>query len=107
MNRKYLFNDGWAFAKSGLDAADWRDLNFTSVDLPHDWLIYDTLQLYENSIGWYRKSFQSPVEDRRGQRLWLAFDGMYMDSSVYVNGRLAGEWKRTAAGAGQRGQHGL
>ncbi len=27
------------------------------VDLPHDWLIYDTKNLYEDSIGWYRKNF--------------------------------------------------
>lgn len=27
------------------------------ADLPHDWLIYDTKNLYEDSIGWYRKKF--------------------------------------------------
>ncbi|CAM3988226.1 DUF4982 domain-containing protein [Paenibacillus alkaliterrae] len=94
MNRKKLFNDGWEFAKSGLDAADSAGLRFEPVDLPHDWLIYNTLELYENSIGWYRKKLIRRKEEiRRGERLFLCFDGVYMDSAVYVNQRLAGEWK--------------
>lgn len=55
VNRKVLFNDGWEFAKSSLEIQDHTQLNFESVDIPHDWLIYNTQALYENSIGWYRK----------------------------------------------------
>lgn len=90
MNTKTLFNDGWEFAKSGLDAEDSTALTFEKVDLPHDWLIYDTLNLYENSIGWYRKRFTHRKDD--GQLL-LCFDGVYMDSTLYVNDRYIGEWK--------------
>lgn len=90
MNTKILFNDGWEFAKSGLDATDHAGLRFEPVDLPHDWLIYNTLALYENGIGWYRKKFMWTGRDRE---LLICFDGVYMDSSVYVNGQLAGEWK--------------
>ncbi|WP_028608568.1 glycoside hydrolase family 2 TIM barrel-domain containing protein [Paenibacillus harenae] len=94
MNMKKLFNDGWEFAKSGPDAADQVGLRFEPVDLPHDWLIYQTTALYENGIGWYRKRFTRTKEDgSRKQQLLLCFDGVYMDSSVYVNGRLVGEWK--------------
>ncbi|MCR2802486.1 glycoside hydrolase family 2 TIM barrel-domain containing protein [Paenibacillus soyae] len=96
MNKKTLFNDGWEFAKSGLDAEDFRDLRFEAVDLPHDWLIYQTTALYENGIGWYRKRFalERPYGSAsERQRLLLAFDGVYMDSSVYVNGSFVGEWK--------------
>ncbi|NLJ75390.1 MAG: hypothetical protein GX331_10420, partial [Firmicutes bacterium] len=57
MNTKALFNDGWEFAKSSLEVTDSQDLEFTAVDIPHDWLIYNTLDLYENSIGWYRKKY--------------------------------------------------
>ncbi|RIX52652.1 DUF4982 domain-containing protein [Paenibacillus nanensis] len=92
MNTKTLFNDGWEFAKSGLDAEDCAGLSFKPVDLPHDWLIYQTSALYENSIGWYRKRLILPKAEK-GQRLLLYFDGVYMDSSVYVNGRFVGEWK--------------
>lgn len=90
MNGKTLFNDGWAFAKSGLEATSWKGLTFEPVDVPHDWLIYNTLDLYENSIGWYRKTFAVPQD---AKRLLLGFDGVYMDSTVYVNGRPVGEWK--------------
>lgn len=90
MNTKMLFNDGWEFAKSGLDVTDHAGLRFEPVDLPHDWLIYNTLALYENGIGWYRKKF---IWTRRDRELLICFDGVYMDSSVYINGQLAGEWK--------------
>src|SRR5690606_22170913 len=89
-NEKRLFNDGWTFAKTGLDETDWVSLSFEPVDLPHDWLIYDTLNLYENSIGWYRKVFPWT---RDGRRVLLYFEGVYMDSALFVNGRKIGEWK--------------
>ena len=92
MNKKILFNDGWEFAKSGLelDVGDINSLVFEPVDIPHDWLIYNTLDLYEDSIGWYRKRF---TLSRRSDQTLLYFDGVYMDSTLYVNGRFAGEWK--------------
>ena len=89
MNRKILFNDGWEFAKSGLGVSSPEGLEFQPVDLPHDWLIYNTLSLYESSIGWYRKRFVAP----KARQVLLYFDGVYMDSTVYVNQQLVGEWK--------------
>ena len=90
VNKKILFNDGWEFAKSGLEVADSSLLTFNSVDIPHDWLIYNTLDLYENSIGWYRKRF---TYEKGESQLLLYFDGVYMDSTLYVNGKFVGEWK--------------
>lgn len=90
MNQRTLFNDGWQFAKSSLAVTEPAGLAFEQVELPHDWLIYDSQNLYEDSIGWYRKTFQHKDE---GKQLLLCFDGVYMDSSVYVNGQLVGEWK--------------
>lgn len=90
MNKKVLFNDGWAFAKSGLETEYCSELVFEPVDIPHDWLIYNTLALYENSIGWYRKRFTYAGE---ADQILLCFDGIYMDSTVYVNGQWVGEWK--------------
>ncbi len=91
-----LFTDNWTFLKTRLEAS-WQDMEarsgeFQPVELPHDWLIYNTLDLYENSCGWYRKYIQlkeAPVKER----MQLRFDGVYMDSTVYVNGRKAGDWK--------------
>ncbi|WP_026561659.1 glycoside hydrolase family 2 TIM barrel-domain containing protein [Bacillus sp. J37] len=91
MNKKELFNDGWEFAKTSLDSPyDPSSLSFESIDIPHDWLIFNTLNLYENSIGWYRKKFTLKKEE---QQVLLAFDGVYMDSSLYVNNQYVGEWK--------------
>jgi beta-galactosidase len=90
MNTRELFNDGWMFAKTGLDADSWRGLAFVPVDLPHDWLIWDTRNLYENGIGWYRKTFRWKKD---GRRALLCFDGVYMNSTVFVNGMPVGEWK--------------
>lgn len=90
MNQKKLFTDGWQFAKSELDVTEPAGLTFEPVELPHDWLIYNTLELYEDSIGWYRKTFPYTKDE---QQILLCFDGVYMDSSVYVNGQLVGEWK--------------
>ncbi len=90
MNTTTLLNDGWTFAKSGLEAISPEELLFAPVDLPHDWLIEDTRNLYENSIGWYKRTLPHPGRDRRAL---LRFDGVYMDSTLYVNGQCAGEWK--------------
>ena len=90
MNKKVLFNDGWEFAKSSLDITNSYNLEYEPVDIPHDWLIYDTLNLYENSIGWYKKKF---LYNEKGKQLLLYFDGVYMDSSLYINGNLVGDWK--------------
>lgn len=91
MNERILFNSGWEYAKTDLTVTCSKGLEFASVDLPHDWLIYDTNNLYEHSIGWYRKSFTySKVEN---EQVILCFDGVYMDSTLYVNEQLIGEWK--------------
>lgn len=90
MNKKMLFNDGWEFAKSNLEVTNSTHLQFEPVDIPHDWLIYNTLNLHENSIGWYRKRFMCKKDK---EQILLCFDGVYMDSSVYVNQQFVGEWK--------------
>ena len=41
----------------------------------------------KNSIGWYRRTFELPAEDS-GKRIWLTFDGVFRDATVWVNGWL-------------------
>jgi len=79
------FNDGWQFAKG-------EPVDFAPVELPHDWLIYNTENLYECGTGWYKRELDASFL-LDGQRLFLRFDGVYMDSTLYVNGQKAGEWK--------------
>src|SRR5690625_1648877 len=91
MNKTVLYNNDWEFSKSDLSMKDSSTLSFKPVDLPHDWQIYNTLNLYENSIGWYRKKLTYAKED--ADQVLLSFDGVYMDSTLYVNKQLIGEWK--------------
>ncbi|MCR5824692.1 MAG: DUF4982 domain-containing protein [Lachnospiraceae bacterium] len=93
---KTLFNDDWKFYKSPLFASKEEILadesRFTPVELPHDWLVHDTKNLYEDSAGWYLKNFEKP-DIPEGGHVFLYFDGVYMDSEVFVNDEKVGEWK--------------
>ncbi len=93
MTKQRLMNDGWLFAKQPLGTApnqaaraDWQ-----AVDIPHDWLIVDPLNLYETGEGWYRKQISG--DHSEGCRVALRFEGVYMECTFYVNGEMAGEWK--------------
>lgn len=90
MSVKTLFCDNWEFSLNPIDTDYSDSLEWKRVDIPHDFLIYDVNDLYKTSTGWYRKKFLYKKTDRRAA---LRFDGVYMDSRVYVNGALAGEWK--------------
>ncbi|NIK67824.1 glycoside hydrolase family 2 TIM barrel-domain containing protein [Paenibacillus sp. BK720] len=96
MSRKQKLNNDWYFSKhplgTELDAILEGGADWSPVTLPHDWLIYDTNNLYENSVGWYRKTIHFE-EIPSNSRFALRFEGVYMNSSVYVNGRVAGTWK--------------
>lgn len=95
---KRLFNDNWSFRKFPLEtpmdeifrASDW-----TPVDLPHDWMIYDAENLYEQAISCYKKSFtrEELMQDEIAEKIWLIFEGVYMDTTVYLNGKHIFTWK--------------
>ena len=86
--KKINFNSDWQFRKN--EGSPW-----VPVQLPHDWLIDDVNNLYESNIATYRKTLDPSIPDglREGQSIILRFDGVYMDSSLYVNESLVGEWK--------------
>ena len=87
-----LFNDNWSFMlkdvgselSDALAETDWHP-----VEVPHDWLIGDTSNLYKSGDGWYKKSFTIDSLSENDVYI-LRFDGVYMDSTVYVNGVVAG-----------------
>lgn len=104
MGISLLFNDGWEFSKQavGSNLQDFihKDEEWQAVDLPHDWMIYDTKFFYESCEGWYRKRFdisKTILQDRlfnndnTGYK--LRFEGIYMDSTIWVNSIQVGEWK--------------
>lgn len=91
MRTRNLWNTGW---ECYVDTACGEtlpegELSWQPVTLPHDWQIWHVKKLYQDGTGWYRKQFTKPS----GERMCLYFEGIYMDSAVYVNGKLAKEWK--------------
>lgn len=96
MSRNRNFNDEWFFSKHPI-GTDYETVasggfEWSSVTLPHDWLIYDSRRLYEDGEGWYRKTFTLSERELAG-RIALRFEGVYMNYALYVNGRQAGTWK--------------
>ncbi|MCQ8187306.1 glycoside hydrolase family 2 TIM barrel-domain containing protein [Streptomyces rugosispiralis] len=111
--RTVPLTDGWRFAlvnpggitdptgayghahDPAYDDSAWRE-----VAVPHDWSIELTpttdhgtsggTGFLPGGLGWYRTTFTLP-RALAGKRISVEFDGVYMDSSVYCNGRLIGE----------------
>ena len=111
--RKSSFDDGWRFLKdslSGFENSDFNDSKWRVLNLPHDWSIedlpgqngkdiigpFDKTSIDKMSsgylvggIGWYRKSFTLKKEDK-DKFVYLQFDGVYMNSDVWLNGKHLG-----------------
>ena len=109
-----LFDNDWKFHlgdAQGAQEPSFNDDDWRSVDLPHDWSIENlpnqepgkVVGPFSNeSIGttatgytvggtaWYRKSFTLDADNRFSQVI-INFDGVYMNSEVWVNGKLVGE----------------
>lgn len=86
---RQLFDNGWQFTRDG---------KTITVDLPHDWDIYDAPDpetgatgtgggWFHGGKGEYRKTFKSPA----GERVKLHFEGVYQWAEVFVNGQKAGQ----------------
>ena len=86
---------GWEFQKVPIINSEipesYEENAFYEVVIPHDWLIGQAENLYEDSVGWYRNRIQMNVEAQRNY--FLRFEGVYMDCTIFVNGSKAGEWK--------------
>ena len=98
------FNKDWSFAlnpdeSKGLSSPEYDDSGWRILNLPHDWAIEGDFDERNPSgtgggalpggIGWYRNTFKVSENDR-GQVFRIEFDGVYMNSSVYINGHLLG-----------------
>ena len=98
------FNDNWKFRLE--DSADYATPDFDDtawrlIDVPHDWSIEGKYDKNNPSgpqggympcgIAWYRKSFILP-DSLQNKRIYIRFDGVYMKSQVWINGRMVGEY---------------
>lgn len=92
---RFELGDHTEASRPGFDDTVWRLL-----DLPHDWSIegeYDqanpggiAMGFLPGGIGWYRKTFEwAPRWE--GKRVSIEFDGVYMNSEVWINGRPLGK----------------
>jgi beta-galactosidase len=112
-SRTISFDEGWRFIKENPDGAEdpaFNDSGWRIIDLPHDWSIEDLPgQIPDSIVGpfskasiskkgtgytvggtaWYRKHFTLNKKDK-GKTVYLQFDGVYMNSDIWVNGKLIG-----------------
>ncbi len=95
-----FFNGEWSFLETAVGTtfseAMGRLEDFQPVQVPHDWLIFDAKDLYRDGTGWYfKKAYFGPqlLGQERKKKVFLYFDGVYMDSVLYVNDQKVGEWK--------------
>ncbi len=100
----------------GPESFDYDDSVWREVELPHDFVIestpyeysaqefgsdnaipemdtvkniHTTAGSFKKDVGWYRKHFCVDKEDL-GKRIHVAFDGVYRDSTVFVNNFFVG-----------------
>ncbi|UBZ14526.1 DUF4982 domain-containing protein [Flagellimonas marinaquae] len=115
--REVLFNNDWKFIRDSITGAEqlkFDDSKWQNVDLPHDYSIMplegedsesqigpftkespgngNSVGHVLGGTGWYRKSFVLDRADSDKTAV-LKFDGVYMESDVWVNGKKVGVHK--------------
>ena len=96
--RAEQINQNWTFILGDLENVEINDVDdsrWKAVDLPHDWSIKQQLSptlasatgYLPGGIGWYRKHLEVPA-NRKGEKVYLYFEGVYNRSEVFVNGEL-------------------
>jgi beta-galactosidase len=113
VGRSQPFDLGWRFFRGegeGFESPDFDDSRWRQIDLPHDWSIEDlplsrghthTVGPFDREAkggtaigfsvggeGWYRKRFHLPAQN--SGRVEILFEGVYMNSDVWVNGHHLG-----------------
>src|SRR5581483_4353250 len=83
----------------GAEVAAFDDAGWRQLDLPHDWSVEGEIRednpaswhgaYLPGGIGWYRKALPWDAA-WEGKQVRLDFDGVYMNSDVWVNGHHLG-----------------
>jgi beta-galactosidase len=111
--RTIPFDVNWKFIKGEIPYAEtvrYKDNNWRTLDLPHDWSIEDLPGQLKDSIvgpfhkasigasstgytvggiGWYRNTFKLNKK-YKDKRISIFFDGVYMNNDVWINGHHLG-----------------
>ncbi len=96
------FNSNWKFHLGNVanaEVSQFNDNDWRTLNVPHDWSIEEGYQkegdvaastgFVPGGIGWYRKSF-SLNESDKGKHISILFDGVYNNSTVWINGHKLG-----------------
>ena len=96
------FDKDWLFVladSAGMQKSEYADGHWRRLNLPHDWAIEGDFAPSNPSgasggalpggIGWYRKHFSVNPKEKY-DRFIITFDGVYMNSTVYINGHKLG-----------------
>ncbi|WP_377895903.1 glycoside hydrolase family 2 TIM barrel-domain containing protein [Alteromonas sp. R78001] len=96
------FNEDWLFKLDDNEIyknENFNDSGWKKLDLPHDYIFEEGVNksgsqgqsggYHGGGTAWYRKHF---VYDTswQGKHVWLQFDGVYMNSEVWINGHHLG-----------------
>ena len=97
---RVCFDSDWRFVladSAQMSNVEYNDSWWRKLDVPHDWAIEGDFYASNPSgagggalpggIGWYRKYFSLPTSK---EKCFLEFDGVYMNSTVYINGQKVG-----------------
>ena len=97
---RVCFDSDWRFVladSAQMSNVEYNDSWWRKLDVPHDWAIEGDFYASNPSgagggalpggIGWYRKYFSLPTSK---EKYFLEFDGVYMNSTVYINGQKVG-----------------
>ncbi len=98
---QHVFNEAWLFNLAdtpGAEAPAFDDAGWRNVNLPHDWSIEQPFDqtlasgtgFLPGGIAWYRKHF-TLTSTPYPKVYTLRFDGIYKDSTVYLNGHKLGD----------------
>ena len=97
------FDLNWKFIRqdvAGAEGKDFDDSSWRLLNLPYDWSIEGEYSqanpaggsggYLPTGIGWYRKTLTVPAEWKDGRQVSLVFDGVFCNSTVYVDGVKVG-----------------
>ncbi|WP_396600665.1 glycoside hydrolase family 2 TIM barrel-domain containing protein [Algibacter sp. R77976] len=94
-NWQFILEDNPSFSNKKIDDSSWNVLN-----VPHDWSFEKGVRkggdqgqgggYHDGGIGWYRKQFNVKKESL-SKITYINFDGVYMNSEVWVNGNYLGK----------------
>ena len=94
-NWKFSLTDPKSALTPGFDDSQWLN-----VTVPHDWAFNKGIReegdqganggYFDGGVGWYRRALHIK-EDWLNKQVLLNFDGIYMNSEVWVNGQYLGK----------------